>query len=203
MAAKIESFPKPKGKILDVLKGEISEPIKTKSFKAGQESKIVDTRIVKKGSGMIGLENAEDNKEWSGIFEHVIRTSRLASFLAKKLKEKGIDIDPSIVLNTVLVSHSGRRQWDESRWYPDIVDNSKNKKTKSDTDISLELLNKAGISSTIIENVKSHDSKYGIEKLKDNWIAKIALYADYRTSQHIMSLQERFNNFKKRAIPAS
>lgn len=197
-----EEFPHPKKEILQVLKGTTSEPIETVSQKPGQEGNAITLKLAKEGSAMVGLKNMEDNKEWAGMFNHVLRTSRLSSFLAQGLREKGIDVDPKIVLNTVLVSHSGRRQWDESRWYPNAVEDAENKKMKTDTEISIELLEKAGISSTIIENVRSHDHRqYPPEKLKDNWITKIVIYADYRTSQNVMSLTERFDDLEKRAVP--
>ena len=196
-----EEFPHPQKEVLKVLKGKISEPVETLSKKPGQEDKIVSPRLVKEGSGMVGLKNLEDNKEWSGILNHVLRTARLSSFLAGLLKEKGVDVDQKMVLNTVLVSHSGRRQWDESRWYPDAVENMESKKTKTDTEISIELLEKAGVSPTIIENIKTHDAKYSLEKIQENWVAKIALYADFRTSQNVMSLDERFDDLEKRAVP--
>jgi predicted porin len=109
---------RPEGKILEVLKGKTKSFESVVSQKPGREGVLPNVMLVEEGSGMVGLEKAEENREWSGIFNHILKTARVATFLAERLKEVGVPIDPNNVLNTILVSHSGRRQWDEARWYP-------------------------------------------------------------------------------------
>jgi len=130
---------------------------------------------------------------------HILRTARVATFLAERLKNTGVEIDPQIVLNTILVSHSGRRQWDEARWYPDSVANSAEKVEKGDHGIGVELIKNAGISSTIIDNVASSSpfSNGDPYVTLDTLEKQAVMYADYRTSQHVMSLDERFHDLQR------
>lgn len=194
---------RPSAKTLTVLKGKVKEPQKVISRKRGPEGKKVSVSLVKEGAGMVGLEDAADNQEWSGIFNHFMKVARVATFLGKKLKEKGEQVNLDLLLNTILVSHCGRRQWDEARWYPQAVADAQTKIEKGDSKIALELLVQAEIDPAIIEVVEAHGvgGDYLIEAM-DAWEKKLAMYADFRVSQKTMSLQERFDDLRKRAIPA-
>src|SRR5438477_10186277 len=121
MNNKTYSPPHPHAIILEVLKGDVSKPIETVSNKPGSKGQIVKVSLVKEGSGMIGLENAIDNQEWAGIFNHILKTARIATFLGEQLHDKGETVDTDCILNTILVSHAGRRQYDEASWYPSVV----------------------------------------------------------------------------------
>lgn len=193
------SKPRPEGDILRVLQGETVEVHDVNSLKPGTSGDASTVKLVESGSGMVGLREAKENQEWSGIFNHIMTTARLATFLAQKMKEAGVVIDPGIVLNTILVSHSGRRQWDEAKWYPDSVPDAEKKAKMGDTKISLELLANAGISPTIIENVSAHDvfKEGDIDHTLNTPEKEVALYADYRTSQNIMPLEQRVADLQR------
>ncbi len=193
----------PSGHILKVLKGTVIGPVETLSEKPTTKGQTVSVYLASEGSGMVGLEDAGDNREWAGILNHILKTARIATFLSEELKESGEEVDTGTLLNTILVSHSGRRQYDEATWYPAVVQDSGAKKQAGDTQIALELLEKAGVLPTIIENVRAHGvgTTYPISQM-DTWEKKLALYADFRVSQGVMPLAERFEDLAKRAVPA-
>lgn len=194
---------RPISKTLEALEGEVSEPVITISHKPGSEGKDVTVRLVKEGAGMAGLKEAEDNKEWAGIFNHLVKTARVATFLGQELQKKGENVNPNLILNTVLISHAGRRQWDEANWYPEVVENAQEKAEMGDQPLATPVLKKAGIPEEILEIVESHGvgTLYPIERM-DTWEKKLALYADFRVSQNLMSLDERFADLSRRAVPA-
>ncbi|HYT40892.1 MAG TPA: hypothetical protein VEP90_00980 [Methylomirabilota bacterium] len=193
--------PRPHGAILEVLKGSVSEPVETVSNKPDSKGQVIKVSIVKKGSGMVGLQDAVDNQEWAGIFNHILMTARVATFLGEKLREKGEAVDPDCILNTILVSHAGRRQYDEATWYPSIVPNASWKVEVGDTAITRDLLSDAHISPIIVENVKAHGvgDTYPINQM-NTWEKILPSYADFRVSQHIMPLEDRFDDLERRGV---
>ena len=72
--------------VIDVLRGEISGPIQTISRKPGSEGKLMEVRLARSGPGLFGLDDWQDNKEWSGITNHVLLSARYAVYFAKKSK---------------------------------------------------------------------------------------------------------------------
>lgn len=194
---------RPSSKTLEALEGKVSDPVKTISHKPGSEDKEVTVRLVQEGAGMAGLKEREDNKEWSGIFNHLVKTARVATFLAQELRKRGKNVSPNLILNTVLISHAGRRQWDEANWYPNVVESAQEKAAMGDQPLATPVLEKAGIPREIMEIVEAHavGTQYPIERM-DTWEKKLALYADFRVSQNSMSLRDRFDDLAKRAVPA-
>ncbi len=188
----------PESRTLNVLKGTISEPVITTSHKPVTMGQEVSVRLVQEGSGMAGLEDREDNKEWAGIFNHILKTARVATFLGKELQRQGKEVDPNIILNTVLASHSGRRQWDEATWYPDAVENASEKASKRDQPLTEELLSSAHLPESVVSVVRAHGFVifYPIE-IMDTWEKKVSLYADFRVSQNVMSFAARFEDLKR------
>ena len=203
MGNKTYSPPRPHATTLEVLKGSVSKPIETVSNKPDSKGQIVKVSLVKEGSGIIGLENAADNQEWAGIFNHILKTARVATFLGEQLREKGETVDPDCILNTILVSHAGRRQYDEATWYPSVVPDAAQKVEAGDTAITLNLLSHARIPPIIIESVKAHGigATYPVSQM-DTWEKILPAYADFRVSQHVMSLQERFDDLERRGVTA-
>jgi hypothetical protein len=186
---------RPQGDIMRVLKGK-TEKVVPAEIKKPDTNVSDDISLVREGSGMVGLKEIHENKEWSGIFNHVIKTARVATYLAERLKGLGVDVDPKQVLNSILVSHSGRRQWDEARWYPKDATHAQEKVKKGDTELSLELLREAGVSPVIIDNVAAHGTRNPEVDL-DTWEKKLALYADFRIAQNVMPLAERFKGLQR------
>ena len=198
MAAQLEASTRPRSYILSALRGKVSEPKKVISHKPAFEGQEITVRTVEEGAGMVGLEDREDNKEWSGIFNHIVTTARVATFLAERLKEKGEAVDPTLVLNTILVSHCGRRQWDEAHWYPDVVENASEKAGSNDQPLAQKILQEAGFEQTIMDTIEAHGvgTTYPIEAM-DTWEKKLCMYADFRVGQQIMSLEERFSDMER------
>ena len=195
--------PRPHATTLEVLKGSIAEPIETVSNKPDLKGRVIKVFLVEKGSGMVGLEDAADNQEWAGIFNHILTTARVATFLGEQLREQGEVVDPDCILNTILVSHAGRRQYDEATWYPLVVPDAPWKVEVGDTAITLSLLADAYISSIIVENVKAHGvgNTYPISQM-NTWEKILPSYADFRVSQNIMSLKERLADLERRGVTA-
>ena len=203
MESKTYAPPRPHAAILDALKGSISEPIETVSNKLGSKGQVMKVRLVKKGSGMVGLKDGVDNQEWAGIFNHILITARMATFLGEQLREKGETVDLDYILNTILISHAGRRQYDEATWYPLAVLDAAQKVEAGDTAITIGLLRDTGIAPEIVENVKVHGvgDTYPISQM-DTWEKILPAYADWRVSQYVMSLQERFDDLERRGVAA-
>lgn len=195
--------PRPHANILKALKGSVSRPIETVSNKPDSNGWVVEVSLVREGSGLIGLENAADNQEWAGIFNHILKTARVATFLGEQLCEKEEPVDPDYILNTILVSHAGRRQYDEATWYPSVVTDAAQKVNAGDTAITLDLLSYVHIPPKIIEGVKAHGigTSYPISQM-DTWEKILAAYADFRVAQHVMPLQERFDDLERRGVVA-
>ncbi|KXK09381.1 MAG: hypothetical protein UZ22_OP11002001063 [Microgenomates bacterium OLB23] len=103
--------------VLSVMQGSISTPKEVVSFKNPNEPVHAIVQLVQEGSGLIGLEDVEDNKEWSGLFNHILLTARVASYLGRELQKIGEHVDVHLLKAAILSSHSGRRKWDESNWY--------------------------------------------------------------------------------------
>lgn len=194
---KSEVITGPDSRILEALRGKISKPRRVISRKAGIQGQEITVRLVEEGAGMAGLEDTEDNKEWAGIFNHLVKTARIATFLAQELKKTGENVDARLVLNSVLISHAGRRQWDEANWYPEAVENALEKAAMGDQPLTMEILSKADIPGKIMDvvdvhagDVKKIDQRYRLEEI-------VAYYTDWRVSQNVMSLEERFDAFQK------
>lgn len=199
--AKIEVITGPNSRVIEALKGRVSEPKEVISYKHGSRGEKVKVSLVEEGAGMVGLKDREDNREWAGIFNHLVKTGRVATFLAKELQKTGVDIDPRVVLNAILVSHAGRRQWDEACWYPDIVVNAQEKKDKRDVQLTREILEKIDLPERVKNVVQAHGipTMYPLEKI-DTWEKKVALYIDYRVTHVVMDFDARVADFAKRAI---
>lgn len=189
---------RPRAEILEVLKGEISGPITTVSNKPGQVGQEVEVNLVKEGSGMLGLEYALDNREWAGINNHIWLTARFATHFSRRLKEAGYETDPQRVLNGMLASHPGRRQWDEAGWYPDVVSDAQGKRSISNETLGMQLIQGKvpqedfELVVALGHNVEGFSADSSIY---DSWDFKVAIYTDHRTAQNYGKLNERMGDF--------
>jgi hypothetical protein len=111
----------PDSNVLEALRGDVSELKYTVSQKPANKGQEVAVKIVTDGSGMVGLVDSVDNREWAGIFNHFVKTARIATYLGRELQDNGVEVDTILLLNAILISHAGRRQWDEATRYPDLV----------------------------------------------------------------------------------
>jgi len=79
-------------------------------------------------------------------------SARLASHLATLLKNKGINVDPEVDLRAHLVSHLGRRSWEESKMYPEDVSNSADKSSKTNEVLGVEILEAQNLEQQTVTN---------------------------------------------------
>jgi len=168
----------------------------------GQE---LSTRLVCEGSGMIGLENQNENQEWSGMFNHYVKVAGAALELGKLLKLNGKDIDLQMIVDTVMLSHSGRRQYDEAVWYSDEVNkfgNAKERIDMGDTAIGLANMADKNLSPKLIEMVLMHSvGSPGVPfDMAKTWNQKLPMYLDFRISQGAMSLEQRFIDLQRGVV---
>src|SRR3989344_9494379 len=106
--------------VIDALRGKVSDAVSTISHKPGPDyRKTVTVQLALEGPAMYGLTDWRDNKEWSGITNHVLLSARYAVYFAQRLAQAGYNVNPQRILDGMIDSHAGRRQWDEAGWYPD------------------------------------------------------------------------------------
>lgn len=164
----------------------------------GQE---ITTRLVREGAGMVGLEDRRENQEWAGIFNHYVKTAGASLQLGKLLKLNGQEVDLQLILDTVMLSHSGRRQYDEVSWYGDEVEEAAKKKGMDDTQIGLANLRNKNLPPELIKMISVHGLglSYPYEAVK-NWNQKLPMYLDFRIAQNAMSLEQRFVDLQRGVV---
>lgn len=160
----------------------------------GQE---IVTRLVVEGAGMIGLEDRVENQEWAGIHNHIAKVAGGGLQLGRLLQLNGQDVDLPPVLDTGMLTHLGRRQFDEARWYPEEVDNADWKSRAGDTQITLAYLPSLNFPEMLLEMIRVHalGTLYPYEEI-DNWNKKLLIFLDFRISQNAMSLEQRFQELQ-------
>lgn len=185
--------------LINALRGTISEPCETISHKPGTEGQVVTVQIALEGLGMFGLSDWKDNKEWSGIFNHCVLSGRYAAYFSARMAKAGYETNPHRIANAMsTVSHTGRRQWDEANWYPDIVPDAQERKSVSNETLGLRLIH-GKVPSDIFELVAALG--HNTEEFKVNsdvfnsWDYKLAEYTDHRTTQRYESLNTRMGDF--------
>lgn len=193
--------PHPQSEILKLLKGNVSDHVVTTSQKPGENGETKTIKYVQEGAGIVGIKDVEEMKEYEGLLNHILKTARVAVFLGNELKKRGENVDVDLLLNAVLISHAGRRQYNEAVWYPNAVDNAENKAALGDQALTAQILEQAKLPSDLIDVVESHGlgRPYPFERM-DSWAKKLALYADYRVAQSVMSIGDRFDDLQKRSI---
>lgn len=189
---------KPDPRVIDALRGEISEPIQTISHKPGSEGQQVQVRLVKEGPGLFGLVDWEDNKEWSGITNHVLLSARYAVYFAQKMHDAGYEANPQRILNGMIVSHPGRRQWDEAGWYPDVIEDAQAKRSISNETLGMQLI-QGKVPQDAFELVVAlgHNVEgFSVDpSIYESWDYKLAIYVDHRAAQKYEPLNTRMGDF--------
>lgn len=188
MISKESWLNRPTGQSLELLMGEISEPT---SLSDGSSVQLVES-----GSGMAGLTGHPDNINWSGIFHHIMLSTRIAHNLCLQLQRKGHEIDSNVVLQAGIDSHLGRRIWDEAKKYPQLVKKSDQKLSVTNESIGLDMLREAEVDAPIYETVAA--LAHGVE-CDPSWYEtheyKIFSYVDHRTMDKVYSYSERMGTF--------
>jgi len=189
----------PDPSVIEVLRGKISDPITTKSYKPGPtEGKMVEVRLVTEGVGLFGLTDWRDNKEWSGINNHDLLTTRYYAHFSQAMYEKGHNTNPQRGVDAMPASHGGRRRWDEAGWYPESVENAAAIRSVSNETLGMQLV-QGKIPQDAFElvvalghNVEGFSVDPKIYKSLD---FLIAIYVDHRTTQKWESLHTRMGDF--------
>lgn len=190
---------RPHGDILEALGGKISDPIETISNKPGEFGKQVSVRIATEGPGMIGLTDAEDNESWFGILNHCLLSARYGVYFSRLMQKAGYITSPDRILNATIVSHTGRRQWEEALWYPDAIDDSQSKRSISNETLGMGLI-ESRVPRDIFDLVAalgylSYGTYLSDPSTFDSWDYKIAVYVDHRTTQEYQTLNRRLGDF--------
>ena len=158
----------------------------------------ITTRLVKEGVGMAGIEDTVENQEWAGIFNHFVKTAGASLQLGRLLGLNGQDVDLQLMINTVMLSHGGRRQYDEATWYPYDVDNAEDKRQMGDVLIGLANLKNKNLPDNLIHMISVHGlgNSYPFDAT-ENWNEKLPMYLDFRIAQNPMPMQQRFIDLQR------
>ena len=185
-------------RVVNALRGEISQPIQTISHRPGSEGIQVEVRLAKEGPGLFGLIDWKDNKEWSGITNHVLLSTRYAVYFAQEMAKAGHQTNPQRILNGGIGSHSGRRQSDEAGWYPEAVADAKSKRSISNETLGMQLIQgKVPQDAFDLVVALGHNVEgFSVDPaIYDSWDFKIAIYVDHRTAQTYEPLNTRMGDF--------
>jgi hypothetical protein len=194
--------------VVDALRGSISDLVVTRSRKRGEEGQMVTVRLVEEGSGQFGLTDRADNREWSGIFNHSILTARYSVHLAHRLllaeQEGRIQLEDSTrpdtqtILDAMVVSHAGRRSWDEANWYPDAVPDAQARNERSNETQGLQII-EGQVPTDVFQVVAAlaHNlTEYEVDpNVLESLTHKISHYVDHRTTQRYQPLHTRMAEF--------
>lgn len=147
---------------------------------------------------MFGLTDWQDNKEWSGIFNHSVLSARYSVHFAQQLQETEYSVNAQQILDGMIVSHTGRRQWDEAGWYPEVIPDAEKKRTNSNETLGLKLIQGKvpqdvfGLVSALGHNVE----EFSVDPSVYNSLEyKLTSYVDHRTTQQYESLHTRMGDF--------
>ncbi len=188
----------PDPRVVDALRGIISEPIQTISHKPGSEGQLTTVRLAKEGPGMFGLTDWQDNKEWSGIFNHIVLSARYSIHLAQLMAQAGYETNPQRILNGMIVSHAGRRQWDEAGWYPEVIEDAQAKRSISNETLGMQLI-QGKVPKDAFELVVAlgHNATgFSVDPaIYNSWDFKLTIYVDHRTTQKYEPLNTRMADF--------
>lgn len=182
----------PDPRIVDVLRGVISEPIKV-----GPDEDDETVNLALEGPGMFGLTNWEDNKTWSGIFNHCVLSARYALRYAEGIVQAGYPVNPQLILDGMIVSHPGRRQWDEAGLYPQLIPDAAAKRAISNETLGLRLIQgkvPEDVFNFVAGLAYSDEFPVGPEVL-DSWEHRLSILADHRTSDRYLPLHVRMGGF--------
>lgn len=190
---------------IDALRGRVSDPTTTTSYKPGPDyNKTVTVRLGIEGPAMYGLTDWKDNKEWSGITNHVLLSARYAVYFAQQMAQAGHSVNPQRVLDGMIVSHAGRRISDEAGWYYKAVDELIGKTERmrrrglSNESLGMELVQDK-VPQHVFDLVVALG--HNVERFEvdpaiyNSWDFLISIYADHRTTQRYEALNTRMGDF--------
>ncbi len=139
------------------------------------------------------------------LLRHIKNVNKISVFLAKKLKEKGIDVDVEAldrasmlhdILKTIEIPEHDDKIQEDPEFFKDLREKFKGLKHEK---AASKLLKDKGYDE-LGELIEFHGFR-GFRNL-DTWERKILNYADSRVSwDQIVSIQERFDELDKRYGP--
>lgn len=191
---------RPTQSVVDALRGKVSLVSFKRKIPGQAEKQPMSALLAVEGPGMIGLKDWKDNRTWSGIFNHSILSARFSLYLAEHLAKKGFTVNPQKILDGMIVSHSGRRQWDEAGLYPEAIPNAKSKRRISNERLGLRLI-RDKVPSDVFELVTAlgHEidaKEFNIDpKIYNSLDYRITEYVDHRTAQKYEPLHTRMGDF--------
>ncbi len=200
---------KPTQSVVDALRGEISIPTLTESRKPRHEGEIVEVRLASEGPGLFGLTDYKDSQLWSGIFNHSVLSARYSLYFVAELTKRGHKINSQRILDGMIVSHTGRRQWEEVKFYPDAVRKELARIGKDPMEfdkrkgISNELIGLRLIRGKVPQDVFDLVSALAHENTEfpvspevyDSLEYRITEYVDHRTTHTYLPLSSRMGDF--------
>lgn len=179
------------------------------------DGKLRPVYFLMSGSGMFGLENADDAMRWKVIFNHIVGTARQVQFLSERFThlspgqrkifaDSGFDtesitnIDPILLTQFQLISHAGRRQTDERTWH-NLNDNAHPPGDSNDTTVALLSQEAAPLSLLDLMRIEYHT--YLLQSAAEtgqlpNLIDNILTYCDWTYGQQPQTLKSRFDSLR-------
>lgn len=195
----------PSPEVFDVLRGRVGEPQTVTSFKTKEDKdaggRLVEgVSLVQEGAGVWGLTDWRDSKEWSGIGgNHTWLMTRASVHFARELRLRSVvDIDIQAMLDGGLVSHAGRRQWDEAGWYPQDAPDATDRRAVTNEILGMQIIQgKVSEGAFRLVTALGHSAEtFGIDpSVYDSWEYRIAMWADHRTGQEYDTLANRMGDF--------
>lgn len=194
------------GRVTDNPQGEDSRP----------DNVLRPYYLLKEGSAMFALENKNDAKRWSGIFNHIMGTARQVHYLAevlsllpeekiKQFADFGLNISSFKEINSELlrdfmfVSHSGRRKTDEKVWH-NLNDTAHCETDPGKATLKHLYKHKAPPIFLALMRTENHEKYLAADRNQlsfPNFVDNILTYCDWTFGQTPNTLVERFASLRK------
>ncbi len=200
----------PSPEVFDVLRGKISEPQTVTSFKTPEDKaaggrQVEGVSLVQEGAGLWGLTDWRDSKEWSGIQNHTWMMTRAAIHFAQQVNERtATNIDIQALLDGGLVSHAGRRVWDEAGWYKNDAPSANVEERNQGVinEVTGMRLIRGQVSEgafNIVVALGHELDRFNVDyAMLDSGEYRIAMWADHRTGQEYDTIANRMGDFLNR-----
>lgn len=193
----------PDPEIIDVLKGEVSQPIQVSSYRDGVKGSVVNVILALEGPCMHDLSDYEDNRIWWGMARmHQGRSAALAVYYGTVMQKLGEGVNLRTIVNGMNVSHAGRRQWEEADYYREAVPDSALKLAISNETLGLRLIqNKVPQDVFSLVASLAFSSEFPVDReVYDSLEHKLTILADHQTTHTFAPLHQRMGDFVARTF---
>lgn len=184
--------------IINLLKGEVSQPLQTPRYVAGVKGSVETVRLALAGPCMHGLTDYEDNRLWWGIARmHQGRSASLAVYYGMVMQRAGYEINLETIVNGMNVSHAGRRQWEEADYYREAVPDFHEKTAITNETLGLRLIqHKVPEEIFLLVASLAYSDEFPVDKAVDNSLEhRLTDLADHQTTQTFAPLHQRMGDF--------